>query len=101
MRTVAYVVCVLMLAVIVSGCGFMTEKHQDPGTGKTVTTLSTPGAAIVESGKTAAKILAGPLGIPPALWDTIVTLGLGALGIEGTRRVANKIRKSKEGNLLG
>ena len=101
MKIAAYVVCVLMLAVVVSGCGFMTEKHQDPVTGKTVTTLSTPGEAIVQGGTTAVKILAGPLGIPPGVWDTIVALGLGALGIETTRRVANKIKKSKPGNLIG
>ena len=104
MRTVAYVACVLMLAVIVSGCGFtdaFVTTTVDPVTKEETKTLTPLGEATVEGGKTVVKVLTGPLGIPPALWDTLVTLGLGALGIEGTRRVANKIRKSKEGDLVG
>jgi hypothetical protein len=104
MRTTAYVVCVLMLAVIVSGCGFtdaFVETKVDPVTGEDYKVLTPVGQAAAEGGKTIVKVLTGPLGIPPGIWDTLVTLGLGALGIEGTRRVANRVKKSKPGDLVG
>jgi uncharacterized protein YceK len=99
MKTAAYVMCVLMLAVVVSGCGLI-EKKTDPVTGKETKYLTEKGAQVVEGGKTIGKAFTTPLGIPPGVWDAVVAAALGIAGIETSRRVV-EVKKSKEGKLIG
>lgn len=84
-----------------TGCAHFLGERIDPQTHETTRVLTPAGEAAVSAAANVGKAVAGPLGVPPGAIELGIAFILGGLGVESTRRVANKVRKSEPGKLVG
>jgi len=91
-----YIIGVIALVFLCAGCAGMVEKD-DAGDRH----LTPQGEQVVAATTTAAKTVAGPLGIPGELIDWGIYGALTLLGIKTVRVVKKKLEESPPGKMLG